>query len=162
METQGCPVSRILLSASPVRSRGTQSNTSGTRLVARAARRKSMSTSSCLRGATPDFSSGLTSKAFPMNGYAARQRRFEIRVFLPLDELPSQVVEPHLPEATGFKAPEIRPSPFSGQQKQFRRAYRLSHTSRPGVGLGCQRLFELIPSTTPGYNNLRYNHNHRN
>ena len=40
-----------------------------------------------------------------MNGNAARQRRFEISVFLPLDELPSQVVEPHLPEATGCKAP---------------------------------------------------------
>ena len=99
METQGCPDSRISLSATPVRSRGTQSNTSGTRLAAAAARRKSMSTSSCLRGSTPDFSSGLTSEA-------ARQRRFEIRVFIPLDELP---------EATGCKAPEIHPSPFSCQ-----------------------------------------------
>ena len=115
METQGCPDSRIPLPASPVRSRGTQSNTSGTRLAAGAARKKSMSTSSCLRGSTPDFSSELTSEAFPMNGYAARQRRFEIRVFLLLDELASQVVEPHLPEATGFKAPEIRPSPFPCQ-----------------------------------------------
>ena len=115
METQGCPDSRIPLSASPVRSRGTQSNTSGTRLAAGAGRRKTTSTSSCLRVSTPDFSSGLTSEAVPMNGNAGRQRRFEITVFLPLDELPSQVVEPHLPEATGCKAPEIRPSPFSCQ-----------------------------------------------
>ena len=28
---------------------------------------------------------------------SARQRRFEIRVFLPLDELPTKVNKPHLP-----------------------------------------------------------------
>lgn len=37
---------------------------------------------------------------------AARQRRFEIRVFLPLDESPSQAVESHLPGAAGCTAPE--------------------------------------------------------
>lgn len=43
---------------------------------------------------------------------ATRQRRFEIRVFLLLDELPSKVDEPHLPEATGFKAPVVRLLPL--------------------------------------------------
>jgi len=48
---------------------------------------------------------------------AARQQRFEIRVFLPLDELPSQADEPHLPKATGFEVPVILPRPFSCQKK---------------------------------------------
>ena len=49
---------------------------------------------------------------FPGLGIAARQRRFEIRVFLPLDELPSKADKVHLPEAAGFKAPVIRPCPL--------------------------------------------------
>ena len=32
--------------------------------------------------------------------------------FPPLDELPSRVVEPRLPEAAGFEAPETRLLPF--------------------------------------------------
>ena len=71
--------------------------------------------SNCLRGSTPDFSSGLTPEAFPVTGYAARQRRFEIRVFLPLAGLPSWVDEPQLPEASGFKAPGTRLHPYSHQ-----------------------------------------------
>ena len=42
----------------------------------------------------PDCPLGLTPEAFPMTGYAARQQRFEVRVFLPLDELPYQVDKP--------------------------------------------------------------------
>ena len=33
---------------------------------------------------TPDFSSGSTPEAFPVNGHAAMQWRFQIRIFLPL------------------------------------------------------------------------------
>ena len=41
----------------------------------------------------PDLSSRLTPEAFPGLYMAARQRRFEIKVFLLLDELPSQANE---------------------------------------------------------------------
>ena len=41
---------------------------------------------------------------FPGMDMAARQRRFEIRVFLLLDELPSLVKESHIPGAAGCKA----------------------------------------------------------
>ena len=36
-----------------------------------------------------------------------------LRVFLVLDELPSQADEPHLPKATGFKVPETYLHPFT-------------------------------------------------
>ena len=49
---------------------------------------------------------------FPGLGIAARQWMFEIRVFLTLDELPSKADKVHLPEATDFKAPVIRPCPL--------------------------------------------------
>ena len=45
-------------------------------------------------------------------GIAVRQRRFVVRVFLLLDELPFKDDEPHLPEASGFEAPEYRLSPL--------------------------------------------------
>ena len=45
-------------------------------------------------------------------GIAARQRRFVVRVFLLLDELPSKDDEPPLPEASGFEVPEYRLSPL--------------------------------------------------
>ena len=45
-------------------------------------------------------------------GIAARQRRFVVRVFLRLDELSFKDDEPHLPEASGFEAPEYRLSPL--------------------------------------------------
>ena len=63
----------------------------------------------------PDFLSGFTPLAFPMGGYATRQRRFGIRVFLLLGELPSKVDEPHLPEATGLRRQwtAFAPSPVS-------------------------------------------------
>ena len=41
----------------------------------------------------PDLSSRLTPEAFPGLKMAARPRRFEIKVFLLLDELPSQANE---------------------------------------------------------------------
>ena len=41
----------------------------------------------------PDLSSRLTPEAFPGLYMTARQRRFEIKVFLLLDELPSQANE---------------------------------------------------------------------
>ena len=44
---------------------------------------------------------GLLLKPFPWLDVAARQQRFEIRVFL-LDELPAQAKKLHLPKATGF------------------------------------------------------------
>ena len=37
---------------------------------------------------------------------ATRQQRFEIRVFLLIDGLPSKVYESHLSGAAGFKAPD--------------------------------------------------------
>ena len=45
-------------------------------------------------------------------GIAAKQRRFVVRVFLRLDELPFKDGEPHLPEASGLEAPEYRLSPL--------------------------------------------------
>ena len=51
------------------------------------------------------FPQGLLLKPFPRLDVAARQQRFEIRVFLLLDELPSQANKLHLPKATGFEAP---------------------------------------------------------
>ena len=46
---------------------------------------------------------------------AARQRRFETRVFFLLDELSSQTDEPHLPKALVFRCQVTRlhPSPIS-------------------------------------------------
>ncbi|KAH3839578.1 hypothetical protein DPMN_113010 [Dreissena polymorpha] len=49
--------------------------------------------------------SSLIPLAFPINGYAGRQRSFEIRVFLFLDGLPTKDREPHLPEAKGARDP---------------------------------------------------------
>ena len=43
---------------------------------------------------------------------ATRQRRFEIRVFLPLGGRPSTADELHLPAATGFEAPVTRLAPL--------------------------------------------------
>ena len=60
----------------------------------------------------PDLSSGLTPEAFPKKAIAAGQRRFEISVFLHLDGLPTEVYEPHLPEAAGFKVPVTHLSPL--------------------------------------------------
>lgn len=48
---------------------------------------------------------GLLSKPFLRSGMTTRQWRFKIRVFLPLDGVPTKVDEPHLPGAAGFKAP---------------------------------------------------------
>ena len=86
---------------------------------------------------TPDFSSGLIRKAFPVNRYAARQQRFEIRVFLPLGGLPSQTDDRAPPTRSNLvlrcQIPALTRSPVS----------RISSaTSTPGVGLSCQRLFE--------------------
>ena len=47
--------------------------------------------------ATPDFSSRLTLKAYPMGGWATRQQRFEVGVFLFLVGLPSKVHDFQLP-----------------------------------------------------------------
>ncbi|KAH3708422.1 hypothetical protein DPMN_067872 [Dreissena polymorpha] len=77
--------------------------------------------------------SGLTPLAHPMIGYAARQRRFEIRVFLLLDELPTKDDGPHLTEAAGFKAPETRLQPFSCQLEHGLSGLELSHTRGPGA-----------------------------
>lgn len=66
-----------------------------------------------LRGSTPDFSSGLTPEAFPVKGYPTRQRTFEIRVYLLLDELTFHVDESHQPEATGSEAPVAYLQTFS-------------------------------------------------
>jgi len=56
-------------------------------LAARAAGKKDDATSNHVRSSTPDISSGLTTEAFSVKRYPARQRRFEIRVYLLLDEL---------------------------------------------------------------------------
>ena len=56
----------------------------------------------------PDLSSRLTREAFCLTGYG--QKTAEVwRVFLLLFELPSQANESHLREATGVKAPLLRP-----------------------------------------------------
>lgn len=44
---------------------------------------------------------------------AARQRRFQIGVYLLLDERPSKAYESHLSKATGFKVTVTRLHPFS-------------------------------------------------
>ncbi|KAH3702417.1 hypothetical protein DPMN_077434 [Dreissena polymorpha] len=85
--------------------------------------------------------SGLTPLAFPKIGYAARQRRFEIRVFLLLDELPTKDDEPYLPEAASFKAPETRLHPFSCRLEHGLPGLELSHTRRPGAGFWLTQAF---------------------
>ena len=67
----------------------------------------------CLRESNSCFSSGLT----PLLVLPARQRRFEISVYLHLDGLPVKVNEPRLPEATGFKAPITRLRPYSSVRR---------------------------------------------
>ncbi|KAH3692582.1 hypothetical protein DPMN_193132 [Dreissena polymorpha] len=52
--------------------------------------------------------SRLTLLAFPINGYASRQRRFDFRVFLLLVKPPTKEDESQLPDAAGFMAPETR------------------------------------------------------
>ncbi|KAH3873139.1 hypothetical protein DPMN_036391 [Dreissena polymorpha] len=49
--------------------------------------------------------SRLTSLAFLIDGYAARQRSFEIINFLLLDGLRTKDDEPHLSEAAGTRDP---------------------------------------------------------
>ena len=73
---------------------------------------------------------------------AARQRRFEIRVFLLLDELSSQTDEPHLPKALVFQAPGNPPSPLLLSVVAVPLGLYLSYTSRLRAGLSCQRLLE--------------------
>ena len=76
-------------------------------------------------------------------GIAARQRRFVVRVFLLLDELPFKDDKPHLPEASGFEAPEYRLSPLVLSVKiAVSPDLQTNHSRRPGAGLGCQRLLE--------------------
>ena len=86
----------------------------GTNSVAGVARTMLKAAADRLRDSSSGFFMRLTPLAFPVVEYPARQRRFVIKVFLPLGELPSTAEEPHLPQATGFKAPDIRlpPSPL--------------------------------------------------
>ena len=80
-------------------------------------------------------------------------------VFLPLDELPSRVVDPHLPEAAGFKAPETRLLPFlpSVEAVSPRAGWSVDLLSEAVVLRTPLRVFckqwELIPKATPGYDN---------
>ena len=73
-------------------------------------------------------------------GVAARQRKFEIRVFLLLDGRPSQADEHKPPEAEVLRRQFHAFHPFSHRSKRFHQVQKLSPTRRPGVG--CQRLLE--------------------
>ena len=71
---------------------------------------------------------------------AARQRRFEITVFLLLDGPPSMLTSPTYPELLAFKTPD---SPVPLLLSVYAGTPGLeSHASRPGVGLNYQRLYE--------------------
>lgn len=62
--------------------------------------------------------------------------------FLPLEGLPSQVEEPHLPKTSDFRAPQIPPLPLLLSVRAVPLDLKLNNTSRLGVGLSCHRLFE--------------------
>ena len=98
MEDLGCPVVRTPLSnlADGIQRKG-QADTVGASLAAGVAGRFCSTGTSRLRDSTPDFLSGFTPLAFVIPMTSARQRRFELRVFLPLGELPSQVASPIYP-----------------------------------------------------------------
>ena len=64
----------------------------GASSTADAAGRKCWAPAIRLRGSNPDLSSRFTPETFLRSGIAARQRRFEISVYLPLDGLPSQAI----------------------------------------------------------------------
>lgn len=66
METLGCPVVKIPLSASPVKSKGMQSSTFGTRLAAGAAGVSEHCMLVRLRGSTPDLK-GLLPYTWPLD-----------------------------------------------------------------------------------------------
>ena len=71
---------------------------------------------------------GFTPLASPRMGIATRQWRFEIRVFLLLDELPTKVDELHLAEATCFKAPVTHLSSLSPVSRNRFAGCRTNHT----------------------------------
>jgi len=71
-------------------------------------------------------------------GIVARQRRFEIRVFLLLDELSFQTNKPHLPKALVLRCLSVEAGPPS---------IYLCYTNRIGIKVGCQRLFVSLPDT---------------
>ena len=107
MEILGCPVNRIPLAASLLRSKGEQSSTFGIDLAAGTARRMLKLNPTALQSPLLVFPWGLFLKPFPWLDVATRQWRFEIGVFLLLDELPFQANELHLLKATGFEAPSF-------------------------------------------------------
>ena len=71
--------------------------------------------SNCLRGPAPGFSSRFAPEAFSMAQCGHKAVSFEIRVLLLLDGLPFKANELHLPEASGFEAPDTHLCPFSHQ-----------------------------------------------
>ena len=73
-------------------------------------------------GSTLDLSSRFTPEAFRRSGIAARQRRFEIRVYLPLDGLPSQAKSPIYPGQLVIRRQWLGLRLFSCRWCQFRRA----------------------------------------
>ena len=116
---------------------------------------------------SPDFLSGFTPLASPQRRYSREAAEVLNRSFPPLDELPAKVYEPHLPEATGFKAPVARLRPFSCRWKRgppdlsaksLGKARSWTIVSRGYWRRTPWGLFErsgcLSPTPIPGYANL--------
>ena len=124
-ETPGCPYDSVPLSVSLAGSKGKEEPKQlGTSSTAEAAGRKCWAPTICLRGSTPDLSSRFTPEAFRRSGIAAR--RFEIRVYLPLDGLPSQAKSPIYPGQLVIRCQWLHP--LSCRWCQFRRAEARSGT----------------------------------
>jgi hypothetical protein len=66
-----------------------------------------------LRDSSSGFSVRVYSLSLSPKGVCRKAAEVWNQSCLLLDELPSKVDEPHLPEATGFEAPEDRLCPFS-------------------------------------------------
>ena len=112
---------------------------------------------------TPDFSSRFTPEAFSTTGYGRKAAGVWNQGCLPLDGLLSWADVLHLPDATGFKAPGSRLSALLLSVKAVPRRARQEldlvvrgYLRRTPLGaFYCQ--WELIPTLTPGYDNLGTN-----